>query len=54
MFLRASSCFLCDVIRSCKNAIKTFFGSFLPFYKRQEELKDKRKDHGAVDEPSME
>jgi len=37
----------------CDQSIDTFFASFSPFYKRVEEKgkeqKDKRKDHGTVD-----
>jgi len=47
---------LCDVIRSCDNLL-TPFCEFLTLYKtgRERKLtKDKRKDHGTVDESSLE
>jgi len=53
MFMCASNLFVCDVIR-LSQPIVTSFVNFLLFYNGVEEkVMDKRKDHGAVGEPSL-
>jgi len=56
-YVHCASSFLCDVIRSCDNLSTP--SSQVPHllirdWKRKKTNKDKRKDHGTVDEPSSE
>jgi len=54
MLTVASSLFLCDVIRSCYCLLTPLLQVSQESRRERKEVKDKKKYHGAVDEPSLE
>jgi len=54
MLACASSLFLCDVIRSHYCLLTPLLQVSQESRRERKEAKDKKKDHGAVNEPSLE
>jgi len=50
IFTCTSGVFPCDIIRTCEN-LSTPFDELFTFQEKKKPMKDKRKDHGAGNEP---